>query len=156
MSRIGLLLFGSVSATVLIIVATCTFLTIRFSKAPEAKLFSAGHYPSSPPNGSYKGIYGGRIGKNWLGKEFVADKNEGINNFADSSPRFPFQTVKKTDLANKELEVLQLNYAYKNNPWWLRGIKDEIVETNHGHYQGKIYFKLGPIIVPLGYFQLEK
>lgn len=150
---------GFMGFLLLVILAGSIVFNRKYDSKPEAKEFLAGQFPSPALNGDYKGTKFTGIGENWLGKKFEPSNNEGINNFkgvAATEVRYPFQTSRQTGLRSSGQEVLQLNYAYKNNPLWLRFIRDEIVQTDQGTYLGKIHLKIGPLVITLGYFRLEK
>lgn len=54
-------------------------------------------------------------------------------------------------------DVLKIDYAIPANPFWLRFILDEIVETEPGKLLGKVHIHLLPDLnFTLGFFTLEK
>jgi hypothetical protein len=130
----------------------------RNDNKPEAAEFRSGHVPEPPLNGSYKGNAFTGMGESWLGKQFDAGQNSGINNFraqnGTTEQRYSFTTSLAPGLRNKTQEVLRLNYDVSGNPLWLRFIRDEVVEIEPGHYIGKIHLKLGFIVITIGYFRL--
>lgn len=153
-----LVLFG-----LFVVVATLMLaINIRSDTRPEARVFSAGKTPLPAPDGSLAGNHFKGLGENWQGKQFYASKNSGINNFksktnpAATEQRYPFKTAIKQGLRNKNQKVLQLNYDVSGNPFWLRPIKDELVEIGPGRYQGKIHVKIAFIVMTVGYFELNK
>lgn len=134
-------------------------LNARYDNRPEAIEFASGQFPAPALDGDYKGNQFTGLGKNWLGKNFYARENKGINNFSSETAgqterRYPFATSRANGLRNKDLEVLQLDYNQPGNPFWMQFIKDELVQTAPGEYLGKIHVKLGPLVVTLGYFRL--
>lgn len=160
--KLLLIVFGGVIglAAVLILIGGLV-LNSRFDKRPEAQEFAAGQFPSPALDGDYKGKQFTGLGKDWLGKYFNARDNNGLNNFdpkaaGDVKQRYPFTTSKASGLRNKDLNVLLLDYNQPSNPFWLHFIKDELVQVRPGEYLGKIHFKLGPVVITLGYFQLSQ
>ena len=131
--------------------------TIQTQNSSSQKLFLAGKIPSPKPDGSYKGSAGGRSDiAGWRGKKFDATNSAGIN-LVGNSEKFPFKTYTGTGLADKDLQVFKIDYDIPKNPFWLRLILDEIVETSPNHYLGKIHLKIIPgFPFSLGYFKLEK
>ncbi len=154
-----ILLGGFIGFLLLVTLVGSIVFNRKYDSKPEAKEFLAGQFPSPALNGDYNGTKFTGIGKNWLGKKFEPSNNDGINNFQGATTtetRYPFRTSQQNGLRNSEQAVLQLNYAYQNNPLWLRFIKDEIIQTDQGKYLGKIHLKVGPLVITLGYFRLEK
>ena len=136
-------------------------LNSRADSSPEAKEFLNGSYPEPALNGSYAGNHFDGLGKDWLGKQFFASQNNGVNNFRSTSQntlnqRYEFDTSQQNGLRNKNTKVLLLDYNRPGNPFWLRFIKDEIVKVGEGKYLGKIQLKLGPFVITLGYFRLTQ
>lgn len=160
--KLLLLGFGGVIGLVIVLsLIGGIVLNARYDNRPEAIEFASGQFPASALDGSYKGNQFTGLGKDWLGKNFNARENKGINNFSSetagkSEQRYPFATSKATGLRNSDLEVLQLDYNQPSNPFWMQFIKDELVQTAPGEYLGKIHVKLGPLVFTLGYFRLEK
>ena len=102
-------------------------------------------------NGFYKGSTGYK--SNWLGKTFFASKNSGINNFKENGKvvtKYPFKTYIKK-------EKLMLDYNLKENPWWLRKIIDEVVETKPNKFKGVMKIKIiSGTLLPIAKFRLER
>lgn len=159
-----LLLLGFGGLIILVIVLSLIggiVLNARYDNRPEAAEFANGQFPAPALEGNYKGNQFTGLGKNWLGKNFNARENKGINNFSSETAgkteqRYPFATSKATGLRNTDLDVLQLDYNQPGNPFWLQFIKDELVQTAPGEYLGKIHVKVGPLVVMLGYFRLSQ
>ncbi|TSC66197.1 MAG: hypothetical protein CEO21_242, partial [Microgenomates group bacterium Gr01-1014_80] len=82
----------------------------------------------------------------------------GINIFKDTDgnqERYPFKTYTGKGLQDNK-EVLKIDYSANKDPWWLRFILDEIVETAPGKYLGKVHIQVLPGTgFSLGYFKLE-
>lgn len=131
---------------------------IKTQSSASQKLFLSGKVPSELPNGLYKGSVPGQTFP-WKGKKFNADKNTGINIFEENDKRseqYPFKLYKGKGLADKNLEVIKIDYNLPQNPLWLRFIVDEIVETKKDHYLGKLIMNIPAFPIALGYFNLEK
>lgn len=130
--------------------------TQQIESSPKQKLFLSGKIPDPSPDGFYKGNAFTGFGKDWQGKVFDASKNSGINKFADGK-RYVFKTYEAKGLRDKNLKVLRIDYSQPGNPWWLKFIVDEIVETSPGHYLGKMHLNVIPgMPFTLTYFELTK
>jgi len=126
----------------------------RVQHSSLQKVFLSGTFPSPLPDGFYKGFE--NININWKGKEFDASASSGINLFGDKKV-YPFKTYKGKGLQDKNLDVLKIDYNITKNPFWVRVILDEIVQTDKDKYLGKVHLKLIPNFpLSLGYFNLEK
>ncbi len=120
----------------------------------KAQEFANGKVPSPLPNGFYKGSVSFKT--SWQGKKFNAKNSTGINLINDQE-KYPFKTYIGKGIADRNLDVLKIDYNIPQNPWYLRFILDEIVETSPGHYLGKVHIKLFPSLgLTLGFFRLEK
>ncbi len=121
--------------------------------SPNQKIFLSGKSPNPIPNGLYKGSVNFKT--SWQGKKFDPTNSSGIN-IIDGKDRYPFKTYTGKGLRDN-IEVLKIDYNITQNPFWLRFILDEIVETSPGKYLGKVHIKLIPgLSFSLGYFRLEK
>jgi len=83
----------------------------------------------------------------WRGKSFRylgGAVGEGINRvFGDRSPLlrwFRFTTAVGGSRAGA-FDAVQLDYDHRQNPWFIRAIKDEIREVRPGLYLGQAYFQ---------------
>jgi hypothetical protein len=120
----------------------------------KQKLFLSGRVPSPLPNGFYKGSVGMKT--SWQGKKFDAKLQKGIN-IINGREVYPFRTYVGKGLRDKDLDVLKIDYNIPKNPFWLRFILDEIVQTSPNHFLGKVHIKLLPgVHFTLGFFRLEK
>lgn len=129
--------------------------TWRVQSNPNQKLFLSGKIPSSLPDGFYKGSVTG-LKTSWQGKKFDASSSAGINIINDQ-PIYPFKTYIGKGLQDKNLNVFKIDYNIIGNPFWLRFILDEIIETKTNQYLGKVHLNLIPgFPFSLGYFRLEK
>jgi len=97
----------------------------------------------------------------WLGKSFRAEgtdpgRGTGINRvFTDKIRWFRFDTFIAPSRAGN-FEAFQLDYDNRDNPFFIRAIKDEVRELRPGLFLGQAYLKTkrGEILVL--YFGLEK
>lgn len=123
------------------------------------KVFLGGKIPNPSPNGFYKGTVTG-LKTSWQGKKFNSRASTGINIFRENKKDkevYPFKTYAGQGLADTELKVFKIDYNISENPFWLRLILDEIVETAPGKYLGKLHLRVFPgLSFALGYFQLRK
>jgi len=131
--------------------------TWRMAHSDEQTAFAGGTYPSPAPDGLYKG----RIGRpvSWLGKKFNAASSTGINVFNDEgaqAERYPFKTSKGMGIHDSK-DVLRIDYNIAGNPFWVRPILDELVQTSPGNYLGKLELRIIPgYPFTLGFFRLTK
>jgi len=133
--------------------------TRKIQTSDNQKRFLAGVVPNPAPDGFFKGSTTEYKGS-WQGKEFDATHSWGSNVFKENGElkkRFPFKTYVGKGLADRNLDVLKIDYNIRENPLWLRLILDEIVEVKPGKYLGKLHLRLF-LFLPfsLGYFTLEK
>lgn len=147
MTTLFLILIG----LILVILLAAYGFSFRQERRSENRIFNAGTLPDHTAlDGDYQGNKQAK--SDWLGKRFDAETHSGINKFPNGE-RFPFHTSREKSLHGTP-NVLRLNYNIDGNPLWLRAIVDEIVETEPGKYQGKVYIKIGPSVFTLTYFQL--
>lgn len=134
----------------------CTWRTYTTQHSPQQKEFLKGK--ASQPNGFLKGSVNAKT--NWLGKKFDKENATGINVFSKDKTqeeKYKFKTYVGKGLADPTLDVLKIDYNIPGNPFWLRLIMDEIVETEPGKYLGKLHVRLLPrVSFALGYFSLQK
>jgi hypothetical protein len=147
-------------AIFLIAIAVGLYRTYKTQHSSNAKLFLAGSLPNPAPDGFYKGNVRGYSGA-WQGKKFDASSLTGVNIYLKpdqiTEEHYPFSTYTGEGLRDKSIQVLKIDYAKANNPFWVKMILDEVVETEPGHYLGKIHLRLLPgISFAIGYFTLEK
>jgi len=125
---------------------------------PRQKTFLAGKVPSKMPDGLHKGSAPGYNGS-WQGKKFDAKAKTGINLFKNgdkTSEQYSFKTYVAKGVQD-DMEVIKIDYNIPENPWNLRLILDEIVETKPGTYLGKLHVTLIPgLPFTVMYFNLEK
>lgn len=132
--------------------------TYQSEHSPQQEIFANGRGALLGP-GFYQGAVNGYSGS-WQGKLFYEDNASGINIFNENNvgvPKYPFALSPSAGLKDKNLVVVQLNYAQPDNPWWLKFVVDEIVATGPTSYLGKVHVRITPqLIFTLGYFTLEK
>ena len=154
-----------------------TYVSQHSSRQQE---FLAGYLPTKPPEGFYKGTAHLLMDANvpWLGKAFVPAQVNGFNVFTSTGynilkfltplykkfsknaegtySAYVFKTY-TTKALRDEKQVFVLDYNSKENPFLIRIIVDEIVETKPNEFLGKIHVKIFPgFFITLGYFSLKK
>jgi hypothetical protein len=156
----AVLIVGGILALPLVAVTVYGLVrTHKVESDPRQKLFLAGHAPVPPPTGLYRGSLQGRE-VSWKGKKFKPESDAGINMFNTENgrleERYPFRTWVGKGKKDKRLDVLKIDYAISGNPFWLRRILDEVVETAPGKMLGKVHVRwiLG-ITFTMGFFELE-
>lgn len=138
--------------------------TMKSERSENQPIFLSGR-AILPVPGFYQGTAPGYDGA-WRGKFIEEDRQRGTNVFAykniltqlleNTSRRYPFILYPAKGLRDQELDVITLDYNQPGNPWWLRLITDEIVQTSPTTYLGKVHVKIPPrIVFTLGYFTLE-
>ncbi|OGG43219.1 hypothetical protein A2841_03575 [Candidatus Kaiserbacteria bacterium RIFCSPHIGHO2_01_FULL_48_10] len=134
------------------------WLTWTAENSNSQKAFIAGTTPKPALDGFYKGTVGNQQTA-WLGKRFDADSASGINVFDGggrmNTERQPFKTYYGKGLRDKKLNVLVVDYDIPANSFWLRHIRDEIVQIGKDHYLGKLQFRFIGFTFTLGYFELK-
>lgn len=136
-------------------------LTFAIKSSSEQKLFLKGIVPDSPMSGFYDGSSSYFVGS-WRGKFFNQQDSTGINYFTSglgvgSETRHPFETYVGSGIQDKNIKVLKLDYDVSENPFWLRLILDEIVQTEENKYLGKIHVRLIPNFpFTLAFFRLQR
>ncbi len=144
---------------ILIIIFILIALTIRTQLSSNQRIFLSGKIPSPGPDGLYRGT--AEYTANWLGKKFDAKNNAGINLFRQTDgttkEKYPFKTYTGKGIRDTGLDVIKIDYDMPGNPFWLRWILDEIVETAPNKYIGKLQLRIIPgFPFSLGYFFLEQ
>lgn len=133
--------------------------TYIVERQTEQVKFTKGVADLSALDGDYKGVAYGYSGS-WQGKTIFGSKKTGINRFLNDgvlANRYPFALSVRKALRDTGKEVIVLDYNQPENPWWLKYIVDEMVQTAPGQYLGKVHVQITPdIIFTLGYFSLTK
>ena len=130
----------------------------KLKQSADQQIFLKGTYPDPALDGPYKGSVKGWSGS-WKGKTFTAASSGGINAFEDNGKetlKYPFHTYKAHGLTDA-IDVLKIDYATSQNPWWLRPILDELVQVEPGKYLGKMQARIIPgFPFTVTFFRLEK
>jgi len=170
-------ILGAVGVWIVFWVAV-TFLVGRSTKQEQ---FERGRLPSPAPNGFFSGtaylLGGGPVP--WLGKSFEPEKNVGFNIFtprgasllkvmtpfyklfrmnADgNTDAYYFKTSTSQGFRDMHMQTFKLDYDSPENPFLIRIILDEIVETAPDEYLGKVHMKVFPgYRATIGFFGLHK
>ncbi len=152
---ITLLIAISLLAFAILLITLSAYLNYRTSHHPNQVKFDTGTTPGKELDGFYKGRNFTGLGKSWMGKTFDRASHSGINTFTDGK-RYKFNVYQAQGLRDKKT-VLRLDYNLKSNPFWMRFIKDEIVEVAPNNYLGKVTFKIIPgLPFTVTYFELFK
>jgi len=149
--------------TILFLVITLAFgvfLTYQIEHSSNQKLFLSGKTPVSNPDGYYKGSIS-FSGFSWRGKMFNRTDSTGINVFDDGFgglvQKYSFTTSFGPGSRDKSINVLKIDYNASGNPFWLRPVLDEVVETSPNSYLGKLQFRIIPgYPFSILYFTLNK
>lgn len=155
--------------------------TFLVGKGRRQGEFIAGHAPAAPPEGFYDGtayLLGGWPVP-WLGKSFDSANDIGFNIFTPfgasvlrgmtpfyrrfrsnrdgSTQAYDFKTSTGPGFRDKNIEVFKLDYASPENPFMIRIILDEMVETADGEFLGKVHMKVFPgYFATIGFFGLKR
>lgn len=156
-------------------------LSFLVSQAKRGYEFRAGKLPTTAPDGFYVGtaflLGGGPVP--WLGKSFEAENRLGFNVFTPTGANllsiltpfyklfrpnadgntdaYYFKTSTGPGFRDKEIGTFKLDYDSPENPFLVRIILDEIVETAPDEFLGKVYMKVFPgYYATIGYFGLRK
>ncbi|MEK7623700.1 MAG: hypothetical protein AAB408_03470 [Patescibacteria group bacterium] len=133
--------------------------TWRNNHSIDQKKFFQGSLLGMIPDGAYKGSVN-FYKASWIGKRFDRENNTGLNLFGSAQApeeRYPFVTRIEKGVHDADLDVLVLDYNLSENPWWLRRIRDEIVEVSSGKYLGKVFLRVFPgYPFTIGFFELER
>lgn len=154
----------------------------RVSRASRRQAeFLSGSLPDPAPDGFYRGaaylLGGGPVP--WLGKSFESSNGLGFNIFTPTGAKllklmtplygrfrpnvdgntdaYYFKTSSGPAFRDSDLETFKLDYDSPENPFLIRIILDEIVETAPHEYLGKVHMKIFPgYYATIGYFGLRK
>lgn len=133
--------------------------TYFVERQKEQAIFTNGSADMSALDGEYKGVAYGYSGS-WQGKTIFGSKKTGINRFLNDgvlANRYPFALSVRKALRDTGKDVIVLDYNQPENPWWLKYIVDEMVQTGPQQYLGKVHVQITPdIVFTLGYFSLAK
>lgn len=170
-----------VVVAVVVWLAFWMLITFLVGQSARQKQFVEGKPPSVGPDGFYKGaaylLGGGPVP--WLGKSFEAANNVGFNIFTPkgasllkiltpfyklfrknsdgNTDAYYFKTSTSPGFRDREIETFKLDYDRGENPFLIRIILDEIVETAPQEYLGKVHMKVFPgYYATIGFFGLRK
>lgn len=155
-----------------------TFLVGQSSRQGQ---FLEGNLPAVVPDGFYKGsahLLGGRPVP-WLGKSFEAVNNVGFNIFTPrgasllkvltpfyklfrknvdgNTEAYYFKTSTSAGFRDKAIDTFKLDYDSPENPFLVRMVLDEVVETAPQELLGKVHMQVFPgYYATIGYFGLKK
>src|SRR5689334_8884101 len=109
-----------VELVILVVLGAGFYRTWKTQYSPNQQIFLKGSLPKPLPNGLYKGSVTGYSGS-WKGKKFEAGSSSGIN-LINNEEKYPFKTYVGKGIADKNLDVLKIDYDIPQNPFWLRFI----------------------------------
>lgn len=171
----------SIVAAVVLWLGFWSLVTFLVEKSRRQAEFIAGSVSGAPPDGFYNGsayLLGNRPVP-WLGKSFESANSLGFNIFTPrgatllkivtplyklfrknaegNTDAYNFKTLSGPALKDPSLEVIKLDYDSPENPFLIRIILDEIVETSPEQYLGKVHMKIFPgVYSTIGFFGLRK
>jgi hypothetical protein len=171
----------SMIAAVLLWLGFWSLVTFLVGKSQRQADFINGSIPATPPDGFYNGsayLLGSRPVP-WLGKSFESANSLGFNIFtpqgasllkimtpfyklfrlnADgNTDAYNFKTFTGPALKDASVSAIKLDYDSPENPFLIRIILDEIVETAPKEYLGKVHLKVFPgFYSTIGFFGLKK
>lgn len=174
-------IFVSLVIAVAVWLGFWSLLTFFSGRSHWQAKFVAGKVPDTPPSGFYRGsafMLGNRPVP-WMGKSFEAENALGFNIFTPTGAKllsiltpfyklfrkngdgntdaYYFKTSISTGFRDKEIETFKLDYDSPENPFLIRIILDEIVETAPDEFLGKVHMKVFPgYYSTIGYFGLRK
>ena len=158
-----------------------SLVTFLVGKSRRQAEFIKGSVSGAPPDGFYNGsayLLGNRPVP-WLGKSFESANHLGFNIFTPqgasllkivtplymrfrkngdgNTDAYDFKTCTGPALKDQSLDVIKLDYDSPENPFLIRIILDEIVETSSQQYLGKVHLKVFPgVYSTIGFFGLKK
>lgn len=132
---------------------------VMLQNSDQQQLFLTGTVPSVLPEGEYHGEL--PIQAQWQGQRFDSRTGTGINLFRDGinpiRESYPFVMDVGPSAVDSDFQVIKIDYDVPENPWWMRLLIDEMVETQPEVYLGKVYVQLIPgVPLLVGFFELEK
>ena len=156
-------------------------ITWLVDKSERQKRFIAATAPTSPPDGFYTGsayLLGNRPVP-WLGKSFESENQKGFNIFTSkgaallkvmtplykgfrlnadgNTDAYYFKNSVSRGFRDKGIDTFKLDYDLPENPFLIRIILDEIVETGPQEFFGKVHMKIFPgYYATIGFFGLRK
>lgn len=171
------------SVVVAVIVWLLFWIVLSFfvGRSQRQETFVCGNLPTDSPDGFYGGsAYLLSVKKvPWLGKSFERENDLGINIFTPrgasvlklmtpfyktfrlnsdgNTEAYYFKTSSGPGFKDKEIETFKLDYESPENPFLIRIILDEIVQTAPEEFLGKVHLKVFPgYYATIGFFGLKK
>jgi hypothetical protein len=86
----------------------------------------------------------------------VAVQGGGFNEFLGLIKIGNFITESAVSILGDGQQVLRINYNRPGNPFWLKGLNDELKKLEEGFYLGRGVYRLGPFAVNTFYFSVER
>ena len=148
------IIFGIVLLVILLGLLYGSFVTWRVEHASQQAEFRAGTLPNVLPDGPYDGTSPDLERRSWHGKSFERATSTGLNRIG-SEEKYPFDMSFGSGLRDP-IKVITIDYNLPENPWWLRLVTDEIVQTSPNHYLGKVHVRILGLTFSIGYFELQK
>ncbi len=171
----------SLVIAVVLWLAFWSLLSLLSARSHWQAKFVAGRMPDTAPDGFYSGsayLLGGRPVP-WLGKSFEAPNSKGFNIFTPTGVKllsimtpfyrlfrknadgntdaYYFKTSTSEGFRDNEIDTFKLDYDSPENPFLIRIILDEIVETAPNEFLGKVHMKVFPgYYATIGYFGLKR
>lgn len=152
---IGLVLLSVLVLAFIVFLVVRAYYSWQTSHTTEYGEFAKSTLPSPAPEGQYSGKATVSSGS-WQGKRFDSSESTGINRFTEGD-RYAFTTSIAKSLTDATQQVLRIDYNQPDNPWWLRLVTDEVVQTGPNQLLGKIQINVIPTLpFTVGYFRLSK
>lgn len=148
------IILGIVLLVVLLGMLYGTFVTWRVEHASQQAEFRAGTLPIELPDGAYDGTSPDLERRSWHGKSFDRAKSSGLNRIGNEE-KYPFVMSFGSGLRDP-IKVIAIDYNLPENPWWLRLVTDEIVQTSPNQFLGKVHVRILGLTFSIGYFELQK
>lgn len=171
----------SIIAAIILWLGFWLLVTLLVGKSHRQAEFTAGSVSDTAPDGFYNGsayLLGSRPVP-WLGKSFERVNDLGFNIFTPqgasllkimtpfyklfrvnsdgNTDAYNFKTRTGPGLKDPSLDVIKLDYDSPENPFLIRIILDEIVETAPQQYLGKVHLKVFPgFYSTIGFFGLKQ
>jgi hypothetical protein len=171
----------SLIAAVILWLGFWSLVTLLVGMSARQAEFVKGSVSGPAPNGFFNGsaylLGGGPVP--WLGKSFDSANSLGFNIFTPkgasllklatplyklfrvngegNTDAYFFKTRTGPALKDPSTDVIKLDYDTTENPFLIRIILDEIVETSPNEYLGKVHLKVFPgIYSTIGFFGLRQ
>lgn len=148
------IILGIILLVVLLGLLYGTLVTWRVEHASQQAEFRAGTLPTDLPDGPYDGTSPDLERGSWHGKSFERSKSSGLNRIGGEE-KYPF-TMSFGNGLRDPIKVITIDYNLPENPWWLRLVTDEIVQTSPNHFLGKVHVRILSLTFTVGYFELQK